>query len=231
MASEPPPSARARLRRLAGLGRALPGPVGRVGRYSRDMLAPFAFDGLALRRPDQTFEGHRQFDVGGRAVEALEVGPAHTEGDAVVHVPHAGVVFCGDILFTGVTPIVWSGPVTNWIAALDRCLGLDADRFVPGHGPLAGRADVLALRDYWTWLVEAGGAEHEAGRSTREAARRLVASDGFGPFRHWLAPERLAINLVALFRERNGLPPLATTAANRLRLFRDVADLAAVLER
>jgi glyoxylase-like metal-dependent hydrolase (beta-lactamase superfamily II) len=231
MAGEPPPSAMARLRRLAGLGTSLPGPIGRVGRYSRDMLAPFAFDGLTLRQPDETFEGHRAFDVGGRAVEALEVGPAHTEGDAVVHVPHAGVVFCGDVVFAGVTPVVWSGPVTNWIAALDRCLTLDADRFVPGHGPLAGRTEVGALRDYWIWLLEAGGAEHEAGRSPRQAARRLVATDGFGAFRHWQAPERLAINLVQLFRERDGLPPLPTTAANRLRLFRDVADLAAVLDR
>jgi glyoxylase-like metal-dependent hydrolase (beta-lactamase superfamily II) len=231
MAGEPPPAAMERLRRLAGLGASLPGPVGRVGRYSRDMLGPFAFAGLALRRPDETFEGRRGFDVGGRAVEALEVGPAHTEGDAVVHVPHAGVVFCGDILFTGVTPVVWSGPIANWIAALDRCLALDADRFVPGHGPLAGPADVRALRDYWTWLIDAGGAEYAAGRSPRVAARRLVATGEFGAFRTWQAPERLAINLVALFRERDGLPPLQTTAANRLRLFRDVADLAAFLDR
>ena len=50
---------------------------------------------------------------GRRAAGALsseEVGPAHTGGDVIVHVPDAGVVFAGDILFIGSTPIVWAGP-------------------------------------------------------------------------------------------------------------------------
>lgn len=231
MAEEPPPAALARLRRLARLGAPLPGPLGRVSRYTRDMLAPFAFDRLPVRRPDETFDGERRFEVGSRSVTAIEVGPAHTAGDAVVHVPHAGVVFCGDILFAQVTPVIWHGPVTNWIAALDRCLALDADRFVPGHGPMADVDDVRALRGYWSWLVEAGTAEHAAGREPLPAARRLVRTDGFAPYRAWHVPERLVLNLVCLFRERDGLPPLEATAANRLKLFRMVADLAADLER
>jgi hypothetical protein len=58
----------------------------------------------------------------------------------------------------------------------------------------------------------------------------LAGSDGFGPYRHWQAPERLVLNLVCLFRELDGLPPLESTAVNRLRLFRMVAELAADLE-
>jgi cyclase len=229
MTTEPPPSALARMARLARLGTAVPGGLGRVSRYTRDMLAPFSFSGLGVRRPDETFDGEQQFTVGGRAVSAIEVGPAHTAGDAVVHVPHAGVVFCGDILFAGVTPVVWTGPIRNWIAALDRILSLDADRFVPGHGPLAGAGDVQALRDYWTWVIEAGTGEHEAGRAPLPAARRLIRTADFGRFRHWQAPERLVLNLICLFRDLEGKPPLETTAANRLRLFRLVADLAAEL--
>jgi glyoxylase-like metal-dependent hydrolase (beta-lactamase superfamily II) len=231
MATEPPPSALARLRRLSRLGRRLPGSPGRVSRYTAGMLAPFAFDGLDVRRPDETFDGEKSFAVGSRSVTAIEVGPAHTAGDVVVHVPHAGVVFCGDILFADVTPVVWSGPVRNWVAALDRCLALDADRFVPGHGPMAGTAEVVALRSYWSWLLEAGAAEHATGRDPLAAARRLVRTDGFGPYRHWQAPERLVLNLACLFRDLDGLPPLKTTAANRLRLFRMVAELAADLDR
>jgi glyoxylase-like metal-dependent hydrolase (beta-lactamase superfamily II) len=227
MATEPPPAALGRLAALARLGTALPGALGRVSRYTRGMLGPFAHAGLSVRRPDETFEGERALPVGAREVRAVEVGPAHTEGDVVVHVPHTGVVFCGDILFSGVTPVVWSGPISGWVAALDRCLALDADRFVPGHGPMAGPDDVRALRGYFTWLIEAGTAEHRAGREPLTAARRLVRTDGFRPYRRWLAPERLVLNLVCLFRELDGLRPLETTAANRLRLFRMVADLAA----
>jgi cyclase len=42
--------------------------------------------------------------------------PAHTRGDVIVHVPEARTVFTGDILFVGGTPIVWAGPLSNWIA-------------------------------------------------------------------------------------------------------------------
>lgn len=227
MATEPPPSALGRLAALARLGARLPGGLGRVSRYTREMLGPFAHAGLAVRRPDESFEGERSLTVGSRSVRAVEVGPAHTEGDVVVHVPHAGVVFCGDILFVGVTPIIWSGPISGWVAALDRCLDLDADRFVPGHGPMTGPDDVRALRGYWTWLLDAGAAEHATGRDAPTAAHRLVRTDGFGPYRDWLLPERLVLNLVCLFRELDGQPPLGTTAANRLRMFRMVADLAA----
>ncbi len=58
--------------------------------------------------------------VGDRRVRLIEVGPAHTGGDVVVHLPDDGVVFTGDILFHGGHPIVWAGPVGNWIAACDR---------------------------------------------------------------------------------------------------------------
>jgi glyoxylase-like metal-dependent hydrolase (beta-lactamase superfamily II) len=193
------------------------------------MLAPFEHSGLPVRRPDATFSGSRELAVGSRTAHALEVGPAHTAGDAVVHVPHAGVVFCGDILFRGVTPVVWHGPVAGWIAALDRCLALDADRFVPGHGPMADRDDLTALREYWTWLLSVGREEHAAGREPLAAARRIIRTEGFGRWRSWLVPERLVLNVVAYFRELDGQPPLETNAVNRLRLFRLVADLAAGL--
>jgi cyclase len=231
MAAEPPPSALAGMARLAALGTRLPGSAGRLSRYTRGMLGPFSHAGLALRRPDETFDSEREFTVGSRRARAIEVGPAHTAGDAVVHVPHAGVVFCGDILFAGVTPVIWHGPIAGWITALDRCLALDADRFVPGHGPMAGSAEVRALRDYWVWVSTAGTDEHAAGRTPLQAARRLIRTGEFARFRSWQAAERLAPNLVCLFRDLEGRPPLTTSAANRLRLFRMVADLAADLDR
>ena len=59
----------------------------------------------------------------------------------------------------------------------------------------------------------------------------VIFGTGFAPFRDWQAPERLVLNLVCLFRELDGLPPLGATAVNRLKLFRMVADLAADLHR
>src|SRR3954452_3705234 len=77
--------------------------------YIRRIFGPFRFEDVELRPPSSTFEGRLELTIGDRVVHFVEVGPAHTDGDAIVHVPDAGVVFTGDILFVEGTPIVWAG--------------------------------------------------------------------------------------------------------------------------
>src|SRR5262245_61576200 len=87
---------------------------GEIGKLFRHFFGDFHFDGIELRLPDRTFDGRLELDVGGRRVELIEVGPAHTAGDTIVVVPDAGTVYTGDILFIGGTPVVWAGPISNW---------------------------------------------------------------------------------------------------------------------
>lgn len=218
MRTEPPPTALHNLGRLSRIGARLPGRVGRLGRYTANMLGPFDFDAPVPRLPTRSFTGEHRLEVGGRAVRLLHLGPAHTAGDVVVHVPDAGVVYAGDLLFAGVTPVIWAGPASGWVSALDRLLELDADTYVPGHGPLAGRADVQALRGYWAWLIEASDAE-------------FAADPGFGAYRDWLAPERLALNVLGRQRDLTGAGPAPHDPRSRLVMFSQVAELAAWLGR
>jgi cyclase len=226
MEEEPPPAALHRLARLVRLGRRLPGRVGRLARYTTGMLGPFAFDRLRPRRPAETFTGEHLLDVGGRAVHLIHLGPAHTAGDVVVHLPDAGVVFAGDLLFVGVTPVIWHGPVANWVTALDRLLALDAEVYVPGHGPLARRSDLEDVRGYWEWLIAATEPHLAAGREPGETMRRVARDPDFAPWRHWLCPERLALNVLTRHREVTGAGPLGHGPAERLRMFSQVAELA-----
>ena len=129
---------------LAALNKA----PGEVGELFRSFFGEFEFDGIELVLPDRTFDGRLTLDVGGRLVELVEVGPAHTAGDTIVHVPDAATVYTGDILFIGGTPIVWAGPLSNWIAACDLMLGLDVDTVVPGHGPVTDKSGVVTVREY-----------------------------------------------------------------------------------
>jgi glyoxylase-like metal-dependent hydrolase (beta-lactamase superfamily II) len=150
-------------------------------------LTAFDFEGIELRPPDRTFTGMRTLDVGGRAVDLIEVGPAHTRGDVVVHVPDAGVVFAGDVLFIGVAPLIWAGPITNWFAAIDRICALEPQLIVPGHGPVT---DVAGARDAMGCIETlAGEAEVrlDRGMSLMEAMRDIDVA----PFAHLLEPERL----------------------------------------
>ncbi|USA04679.1 MBL fold metallo-hydrolase [Streptomyces lydicamycinicus] len=89
--------------------------------YLRDRFGRFDFGGIRLRTPDRTFERRLTVDVGGREVRLLNLGPAHTEADTVVHLPDAGVLFAGDLLFIGCTPIVWSGPSPTGSPPATRC--------------------------------------------------------------------------------------------------------------
>lgn len=177
-----------------------------IGGYLGDMLAPFDFDGIDVAAPTREFEGELSLDVGGRKLRLIEVGPAHTPGDLVVHVPDAGVVYTGDILFVGATPVMWAGPVINWIVAIERLLDLDADTYVPGHGPVCGRAEAEAVRRYWVWLEAAARHRFGLGMSAWEAARDIALAPEFSTYEWagWRQPERIVVNVHTLERERRG---------------------------
>jgi len=180
---------------------ALNAEPGAVGDLFRSFFGEFHFDGIELTRPTRTFDGRLELDVGGRSVELIEVGPAHTKGDVMAYVPDARTVFTGDILFIGGQPIVWAGPVTNWIAACDLMLGMDVDVVVPGHGPLTDKAGVVEVRDYLSFVeheaVERQAVGIDAWEAAREIASLLGADRRFGSLGE---AGRVAVNVETVYR-------------------------------
>ncbi len=199
--------------RLGGAGRALGKVLGTLGlRKISNLIAAgpfvdrifgdFEFSGIELAPPDRTFDQQLTLDVGGKPVELIEVGPAHTRGDAMVYLPEERVLFAGDVLFIGGHPILWEGPAANWIRALERILEMDPEVIVPGHGPITDRHGVERLRDYFVALQAQVERRFEAGVGPVEAARDLEL-EGFDD---WGDPERLAVNVDSLYRELKGEP-------------------------
>lgn len=231
MDAEASPQELARLARLAHFGRRAPGSVGGLARYIDDMLSPFDLASVRLRYPTRGFDDRLTLDVGGREVRLTVLGSAHTPGDTIVHVPDAGVVFAADLVFVKAIPVMWHGSSTGWLRALDALLELDATVYVSGHGNVAGRADVAAVKNFWIWLRETADAQRRAGVKPPAAAERIVCSDGFDPWRDWECPERIVISIVALYREFAGAPAMSVSPAVRARLFRQVAILKKRLER
>ncbi len=101
----------------------------------------------------------------------MELGPAHTRGDTIVHVPDAGTVFTGDLLFIEGTPIVWAS-LGNWISACDRIIELGATVLVPGHGPVTDASGVSDVRRYLRFVQDAARERFEAGMSPSRGGRR-----------------------------------------------------------
>ena len=180
-----------------------------IAAYVSEALAPFHFDAVRLVPPTRTFSGELSLDVGGREVRLIEVGPAHTPGDLIVWVPDAKIALAADILFIGVTPIMWAGPVERWTAALERLLALGAERFVPGHGPVCGPDEVRRLIDYWSWLERSARPLLEDGSSPTETARAIVLGDEIADlgFADWPAPERALVNVATIDAHRRGAAP------------------------
>ncbi|MGO9857628.1 MAG: MBL fold metallo-hydrolase [Acidimicrobiales bacterium] len=209
MAQLPPSAMSAMLRNAPALGPA--------GEFLARIFAPFSFEDVPLTLPSRTFEERLDVRVGDRPVSLLEVGPAHTAGDVVVHLPDEGIVFTGDILFHGGHPIVWAGPVANWIAACERILELAPAVVVPGHGPLATPAAVADLKGYFEFLTEEARIRFDGGMSPMEAARDI----DLGPYSGWGEPERLVANVHALYRDFGSTAP-----TDALTLMAEMAALA-----
>lgn len=176
------------------------GALGDAGRYFAEIFAPFDFASVRHAPPTRTFSGAAALDVGERRVQLIEVGPAHTAGDVLVHVPDAATVFTGDILFIEGTPIVWAGPISNWIAACDLIQALEPEHIVPGHGPLTDLSGVREVADYLAFVQQEAVSRFTIGMGPAEAARDI----GLGRYASWRDAERIAVNVDAVWREWSG---------------------------
>jgi cyclase len=193
-------------------------PEGPLGDLLRRMFSAFDFSDIELALPTTIFDGELRVRVGDTDVQLIEVGPAHTRGDVIVHLPAQRVVFTGDILFNGGHPIVWAGPVANWIAACDRIVGLGVDTVVPGHGPVCGPAEVLAERDYLDFLQREVPPRAAAGMTPLEAARDIdLGAAGYAGLGE---RERFVINVAAVYRDLgHPLPADRTWALEEMATF------------
>jgi cyclase len=193
---------------------------GEIGELFRSFFGQFSFEGIEMVPPTKTFTGSLDLNVGGRMVSLLEVGPAHTQGDTLVHVPDADAVFTGDILFSGGTPVVWAGPLANWIGACDRIIALAPSVVIPGHGPVSTLAEVRDCREYLSLIDREATLRHSAGMTAADAARD-IAELGLGDYRNRGEFGRVAVNVEAVYRQ---LDPLHLSG-NFVELFQQMAAL------
>lgn len=189
---------------LAAIMREAPN-LGESGRFLLEAMGPhkFDFENISYTLPTRTFEDALTLTVGDKRVELLNVGPAHTGGDVILHIPEDRTVFTGDILFNEGHPIIWAGPVANWIRACDLMLGWDLETVVPGHGPITDKSAIRNMKEYFVYIDAEARKRFEAGMSVEDAAFD-IALDSYG---NWLDAERMTINVQSLYREY-GAPPM-----------------------
>jgi len=206
---------------LAELGKAAP-DMGELGEFFIKCFSQFKFDDINPLPPTRTFEKRLDLKVGNKEIQLIEVGPTHTMGDCIVYLPEERIMFPGDILFIGGTPIMWVGPVANWIKACDLMLEMDVETIVPGHGPITDKGGVKAVKGYWEYLLEETRKRYDAGMSVDEA----VDDIDLGKYASLGEAERIVVNVNTLYKEFSG----DTTPANVVELFGSMAKLGMKLQ-
>ena len=209
---ETPPDFLHKNMKMAGILKSLPWQLSKVpmgknmsstkqfGQYLEECFGKFDFSAITLTPPDRTFTGSLSIVVGNRSVELIEVGPAHSKGDTLVYDPTAKTVFTGDILFVNSHPIIWEGPISNWLAACDRLLDLDIEVVVPGHGPITDKDGVRRIRSYLEYIHKEARDRFDAGMSVFDAAMDITFED----YDNWGEAERIVVNLNTLYKEFSG---------------------------
>jgi len=163
-------------------------------------LAEWDWEGVVLTPPKRLFDQRLELELEGTPVHLEYVGPAHTQGDVLIHLPEQRVVFTGDILFRLCTPIGWEGTMAGWCAALDRIVELAPETVVPGHGPLCGIEGPREMKAYLQYVEAETRQYFDAELPAIEAAKRI----DLGPYAGWTDPERLLFNVERVYRELRG---------------------------
>jgi cyclase len=145
--------------------------------------------------PVVTFSEGVTFHFNGDDIRVIHVERAHTDGDALVYWTHANVLHMGDTYFNGLLPFIdldSGGSIDGAIVAVEAGLALanDATMIIPGHGPIARRADLVRYRDMLVNLRSRVGQGIAAGR-TLDQIKAERHADGYGPPDGFISPDSL----------------------------------------
>lgn len=132
--------------------------------------------------PVVTFSEDISFHLNGDTVHALHAPHAHTDGDSFIHFQNANVVHAGDLFFNGFYPFIdvdHGGSLKGMIEGVDTLLSLadDKTKIIPGHGPLAGKADLERYRSMLAEAYERLNTLKIAGKSPQEAVAEKPLAD------------------------------------------------------
>lgn len=133
----------------------------------REALAPWVDENTKLVPADRWLDfadGKTiPFSMGGMTFQLIDVSGAHSDDDIMMYVQDEGVLFAGDLYFTGRIPFVGDADSKTWLAALDSMLDVNPKIVIPGHGASSTKPqeDMELTRRYLLFMREKMGAAVE----------------------------------------------------------------------
>jgi len=158
--------------------------------------------------PTEMVDPDTVLELGGREIQILHLGRAHTGGDLVVYVPEGKVLFMSETYLKHIFPAMRSAYPSEWVAMLDRAIEMDVDVYVPGHGVMESpeilEAELVSFRDAVQRVVEEATRFHGDGMSAEEAAEAAA----FGTIEEWSLRDSQKLRAIRrVYMELNGELP------------------------
>lgn len=146
---------------------------------------------LSVREPELLFQDEMVIQGSEREVILKEFRNAHTGSDVMAYLPGDKILFLSDLLFIGCHPYFANGDPLQLRRVLCEILAYDADRLVPGHGPVGSKADLTNIIEYIDRCIEAAGTIDDLPEQEITRERCPVPE----PFEAWNFPEFYISNL------------------------------------
>jgi len=147
--------------------------------------------------PDVTFDSRMTIKLGGRVVEIMYLGPGQNPGDTLVYFPHARALYVGGpFANNNWSNMSFTPSMDGWIALLGKIADMEnVEVFLPGHGDVGTRQDVLDEAQLLTEVQAGVKAAIAAGMSREEIVKQLR----FPQFANRRNYDRINVFLEALY--------------------------------
>jgi glyoxylase-like metal-dependent hydrolase (beta-lactamase superfamily II) len=170
-----------------------------------------ALEGVELVEPHEVYEGaETELDLGGRTVQLLTWGVAHTRADQVVFLPDERILFTGDLVEERIFPIYPYFPPDDadvdgarWIDVLRRLEELDPAVVVPGHGAIGDVSVIAVAREFHEQLRDGTRRLAAEGLDADEAVARLEP-DLLALHPDWEQPEWIGFGIRSFHARADG---------------------------
>ncbi len=182
-----------------------------------------------LTWPTTTFNDRMSVYLGNRRVDIMQLGRAHTAGDAVIYVPDANVMFTGDIVEYRSACYCGDGHFHDWPGTLDRIAAFGLDAIAPGRGDaLMGRdmvdAAIASTRDFVTSTYSPAARVALRGGSLKEAWDAVRASCDPKFHDYAIYEHCLPFNVARAYDEARDIDtPRIWTAERDMKMWEDLA--------
>jgi glyoxylase-like metal-dependent hydrolase (beta-lactamase superfamily II) len=138
-------------------------------------------DGLAWARRLQVVEDRETLYMGGREIQILFLGRAHTGGDLVVYLPAEKIMFMSEAYLHRVFPAMRTAYPSEWVDMIEAAQAMDVDVYVPGHGfvdrPSILDSELQLFQDAIELVIAEATAHYEAGLDLATAQERARFGD------------------------------------------------------